>query len=411
MFLFSHPTGNSNVRNALLALSEADLLKEFWTCLAWNADSRVNQLLPSAIRSQLCRRSFDRRVLRVTRRRPWREMGRLLSQACRARRLTRHESGTFCVDAVYRDLDTTVASRLEKLRGLTGVYAYEDGALETFREAEKLGLTRIYDLPIGYWRAGLKIQHEEAERNPEWASTMVAMQDSAEKFRRKDEEVERASRIVVASEFTRQTLLAAPAVHAPIDVIPYGAPEPDAEIAPRSNRRLSVLFVGSLTQRKGISYLFEAMEPLRRHADLTLIGQPAGMCRALDRALQLHAWKPSLAQPQLWAEMRRHDVLVLPSLFEGFGLVLLEAMARGVVVITTPHTAGTDIIQNGSDGFIVPIRSAEAIRQSLEMLVNDRVRLRAMSHAALRTARRFTWSSYRTRLIAAILEGSGVAAA
>jgi glycosyltransferase involved in cell wall biosynthesis len=98
-------------------------------------------------------------------------------------------------------------------------------------------------------------------------------------------------------------------------------------------------------------------------------------------------------------EMHNHDVLVFPSLFEGFGLVVLEAMAQGTPVITTTHTCGPDIIEDGTDGFIVPIRSAEAIAQKLEVLSSDRGRLTAMKFAARRKAELHPWKIYRQRLV------------
>jgi starch synthase len=98
-------------------------------------------------------------------------------------------------------------------------------------------------------------------------------------------------------------------------------------------------------------------------------------------------------------EMKRHDVLVLPSLFEGFGLVILEAMAQGLVVIATPHTAAPDVIENGIDGFVVPIRSAEAIAEKLEALLKDRTQLHEMKLAAQRKAQQFRWEVYRRRLV------------
>ena len=402
MILFSHPTGNSNVRNALHAFAEANLLKEFWTCVAWNDQWKVNQLLPRGLRAQLCRRSFESRVLSVTHSRPWREVGRLLSSAMHAQRLTRHEAGAFCVDAVYRDLDHAVARRLNQLRDISAVYAYEDGALETFREAERSGATRIYDLPIGYWRAGLSIQNEEAELQPEWAPTLIATQDSAEKFERKDEELRAADHVIVASRFTRETLRLAGRINGRIDVIPYGAPEPDAQFTRRCNRRLRVMFAGSLSQRKGISYFFKALEPFGHHVDTTVVGRAPAMCRPLEQALHRATWHPSLPQPQLWEQMRQHDVLILPSLFEGFGLVLLEAMARGMIVITTPNTAGPEIIEHGVNGYIVPIRSPHAITAVLDDLLRDRRRLQMVGEAALKRARHFSWERYQAQLVAAV---------
>ncbi len=97
--------------------------------------------------------------------------------------------------------------------------------------------------------------------------------------------------------------------------------------------------------------------------------------------------------------MHNHDLLVFPSLFEGFGLVVLEAMAQGTPVITTGHTCGPDIIEDGTDGFIVPIRSAEAIAEKIDILAGDRERLMAMKIAARRKAESHPWEIYRQRLV------------
>ena len=97
--------------------------------------------------------------------------------------------------------------------------------------------------------------------------------------------------------------------------------------------------------------------------------------------------------------MRLHDVFVFPSLAEGFGMVITEALSQGLPVITTPNTCGPDVISEGVDGFIVPIRNPEAIVEKIEILLRDRDRLAAMSAAARVKARQLTWESYRARLI------------
>jgi glycosyltransferase involved in cell wall biosynthesis len=97
--------------------------------------------------------------------------------------------------------------------------------------------------------------------------------------------------------------------------------------------------------------------------------------------------------------MQQHDVLVLPSLFEGFGLVILEAMAQGLPVITTAHTAGPDVISQGVDGFIVPIRSAEAIAARLDQLASTPNLLREMKQAAQDKAKLQRWENYRESLL------------
>ncbi len=97
-------------------------------------------------------------------------------------------------------------------------------------------------------------------------------------------------------------------------------------------------------------------------------------------------------------------MLVFPSLFEGFGLVIGEAMSRGLPVITTAHTGGPDILRDGQDGFIVPIRDPEAIAARLLELHRDRELLRMMSESARELAGQLSWQSYQDGTVDAVRE-------
>src|SRR5439155_15859416 len=112
---------------------------------------------------------------------------------------------------------------------------------------------RVYDLPIGYWRVGQRIFAEECEREPEWAPTLTGIRDSKEKLARKDEELRLATRVVVASTFTKSTLSEGPHQR-PVTVIPYGAPPIATNEIANGWTKLIVLFAGSLAQRKSLSY-------------------------------------------------------------------------------------------------------------------------------------------------------------
>ena len=397
MILLSHPTGNEFVREALAAFDRAGILGEFWTTISWNPEARINQLFPQSLRDLFGRRSFSESVRSRTHTVPLREASRLFAGAIGV--TPKHETGAFSIDAVLRGLDRKAAERLRKIDDCDAIYAYEDSALQSFRAAGDLGLKRIYDLPIGYWRVGQRIFAEEKEREPEWASTLTGTLDSAEKLGQKDDELRLATRVIVASTFTKQTLGDAPST-AKIDIVAYGAPPPISDEIRRSAGRLKVLFAGSLGQRKGLSYLLDAVEKLKGAVELTLLGRKAASgCAPLESAVQKHRWVPTLSHAGVLREMQRHDVLVLPSLFEGFGLVILEAMAQGTPVITTDHTAGPDVIENGTDGFIVPIRSAEAIAERLDLLASDPERLIAIKSMAKQKAASRGWATYRQRLV------------
>ena len=406
MILFSHPTGNANVRHAALGLHRAGLLGEFWTCVNYQETPLLRRLLPGAITRQLRRRVFPAELEGKMRSFPLRELGRLLAPRAGLRSLVRHEQGPLSVDAVYRSLDRRVSERLADPR-FRAVYAYEDGARESFRAATRNGQLRFYDLPIGYWRAARSILQEEAQLQPAWAMTINGNLDSPQKTARKDAELHQASLVVVASTFTLRTLEHAPEFNGSVVVIPYGAPEPESPppVAPPRPRgsKLRVLFVGSLGQRKGLSYLFEAIRLLGSAVELTVIGtRPLAECPALDRALAQTRWISSCSHREVLAEMAAHDVFVFPSLFEGFGLVLLEAMAMGLPIVTTPHTAGPDLITDGVEGFIVPIRSATAIAERLELLQRNPDLRADMGERARARAREFTWDQYGQSLAACV---------
>ena len=118
---------------------------------------------------------------------------------------------------------------------------------------------------------------------------------------------------------------------------------------------------------------------------------------------------PFVPNDELRHEYARSSVFVLPSLQDGCSLVLAEAMACGTPVITTVNNGAADMIAHGKDGFVVPIRSPEAIVEHVEMLYRDRELRQAMSEAALAKARNeLGWDKYASRLgdfYRSVLEG------
>lgn len=398
MLLLSHPTGNANVRAAARAFYTVDWLRELHSCLCWDHGSALVRLLPARLACQFARRSFPGIPLALQYSHPWRELARLATPELPL--LKRHEHGPLSIDAVYRSFDHRVAGHLRGLLGLQAVYAYEDGALQTFQIAKELGLRRFYDLPIGYWRAARLMFEEERELQPQWASTLTGLRDSPAKLARKDAELQLADVVVVPSQFVRSTLLQHHACSAPIAVVPFGSPPVAVERPPqRTGGPLRVLFVGSLGQRKGLSYLLEAIDKLGSSVSLTLIGRPVSHdCQPLSAALEKHHWFPSLPHSAVLEQMRQHDVLVLPSLFEGYALVVSEALAQGLPVIATANSGAPESVRDGVEGFIVPIRSSQGIADRLELFAAEPERLIAMGKACMQRAEELSWAHYENGL-------------
>jgi glycosyltransferase involved in cell wall biosynthesis len=397
--LISHPTLNEFSKNLVIGLSKNKQLFKLFTAIAIFPGQLLFKLAEYPKLKDLKRRSLDKSWQKFTLSNSFYEFGRLLAQKLHLNFLLKNEYGFFCVDKVYQKHDKWVANNLVKLQkeGMTGVYAYEDGALATFTKAKKMGLACIYDLPIGYWKSARFLMQNEFDVNPDWSDTLTGFSDSQVKLDKKDQELALADVIFVASSFTKKTLEKYSGNLPEIKVIPYGFPEVSQikEYQPLADRKLKILFVGGLSQRKGISYLFEAVEGMQNEVELTIVGHKAvSNCSALNSALEQHNWIPTLSHDRVLACMREHDVLVFPSLFEGFGLVITEAMSQGVPVITTDRTAGPDIIDNNKDGWIVPAGSSIAIKEVFAKILETPDIVEQFGIAAQQRAQTRPWSVY-----------------
>ena len=375
------------MRHALSSFDRKGLLDSFHTTFAWPAS--CGALFTPGFRKSLERRSYPIDWKKIRTHQPFSELARLLRVPWASD-----------IDEIYTSLDRRVAELLlRKKIAPKVIYAYEDGASHSFEAARAAGIKTLYDLPIGHYLAAQKIFKEEAEAKPEWASTLTGLTDSPEKLERKSQELKLADHVVVASQFTASTLAGLLSSAQKISIVPYGAPRTTTLPVRGINNKLKVLYVGSLTQRKGISYLFSAVDYLKKYVELTVIGRHAAPCLALERSLVPHRYIPTLAHADLLLEMRAHDILVFPSLFEGFGLVLTEALSCGLPFISTANTAAPDLITDGVEGFIVPIRSAGAIAEKLTWAIENRAALAAMQNAAFEKAKTLGWNNYEEALI------------
>ncbi len=290
-----------------------------------------------------------------------------------------------------------------------GVYAYEDGALETFRAAKRLGVKCIYDLPIGYYRSARNVFEYEKKNNPEFFSILQGFEDSDEKGERKEEEVCLADRIISCSPFVRRTLELNGINQEKIIDVQFGSPlniSPKDWSLPRDSEGLRMLFVGRIDQRKGIGYLLRAIASLRyeirRHVKLHLIGEMPSDVSCLLPYRHLFTHTPSCSHEKVLQIMKESDVLVLPTLFEGQALVVLEAMANGIPVLVSSASGADIVVREGIDGWVIEPHDELAIRERIEWMVENRASLPGMGHSAAERSRMFTWTNYGKNILKAL---------
>lgn len=400
-------TANSNSLHAAMALSEVGYLHEILTTLAYNPDAaqaKYTKWLPSKLR-QLFQQELSRRTWHILGTGkiyiyPWEELlrvGLVRSNLYHSFKLNPSQ----LLSWVLHSLDRRAASH--HLNGLNAVYGYEDGVATTFTAAKQQGLRCLYDLPIPYYQFSQAIQAEEAERFPELAVAMQAVQEPRWKLERKEQEISLADHIFVASSVTQRSLVEAGVSTEKISVIPYGAPIEYFRPQAKPDAQFRALYVGRMSPRKGVQYLLEAWQSLKLpNAELLFVGSNLMPEAWLQPYQHLYKHIASIPHVSLNQYYSLASVLVFPSLVEGFGLVLTEAMACGIPVITTPNTAGPDIITDGIEGFIVPIRDVEALEEKLEWCYRHPTELAEMGRAARKRAEQLTWQLYRQRLVAKV---------
>jgi glycosyltransferase involved in cell wall biosynthesis len=405
-FVLMHPTGNNFVRALLRAMLEEDLLSEFNVGIAVDPSNPLLKLLPSKIRQEFLRRSFEVQGNKIHRY-PFREAARLILPKLGFSSVVKHEIGWASLDAVFQNFDKAVARRLPALAkkyDLQGVYAYEDGALSSFRKAKSLGLKCIYDLPIAYWDTGRRLMQEEAERLPEWAVTLGGgIHDSEEKRERKTQEMELADVVVGPGDFVLNSLPEW-ARKKKLIMSPFGSPQneyqPQDRAESRSGRPLRVLFVGSMGQRKGLGDLFTAIKLLnRKDVELIVLGSLLAPLEFYKNQFSNFIYETGRPNDQVLALMRSCDVFCLPSIVEGRALVMQESMSQGLPLIITPNTGGSDLIIEGETGFLIPIRNPAAIAEKISWFADNRDRIPAMGENAREHAARYTWANYAKQII------------
>ena len=114
---------------------------------------------------------------------------------------------------------------------------------------------------------------------------------------------------------------------------------------------------------------------------------------------------PPVSKSLLFELYREADVLIFPTLCDGFGMVVTEAFSQGLPVITTSRAGAADFVRSGENGIIIPAADADAIARALDWCIKHRAELRAMRHRAIEAAARWQWQDFRRELIGQLRGG------
>ncbi|HEY3235154.1 MAG TPA: glycosyltransferase family 4 protein [Polyangiaceae bacterium] len=207
----------------------------------------------------------------------------------------------------------------------------------------------------------------------------------------------RADLVIAPSQASAIELKAEGCKH--VEVVPHGTDIPD-QVPPLPDT-FCAGYLGQYGPDKGLAYLFRAWGSLG-YEDATLILAGDGTDE-LPPVISANAGSGRFEVmgrvPQPEDLYRRISVYVQPSVTEGFGIPILEAMAHGRPVIASEGAGGAEVLTHGEDGFVVPRRDPDAIAKHLRWFKENPEKIAQMGFNARETAKKYTWEAVRSRYV------------
>ncbi|HEY0385381.1 MAG TPA: glycosyltransferase family 4 protein [Pyrinomonadaceae bacterium] len=392
MVLLAHP-GTQYSHQLARQLVRHDALYQFWTGFALATNGLVGQVINKYAPPEW-RRKIANRVVRGVPARSLRTMPVIEWKALK--RLRDGEPAQKVFHERNRAFQEMIpAASVQKASAVIG---FDTSSWLLAERAAHYGKPYFLDQSISHPLVNQRIMEGVARRFPDWHAEIEAR--LPEVFACERREYGLASKIIAASSFSKNSLVSEGIAPDRIIVNPYGVDleqfhPPDT---PRTREPVRFLFVGLISARKGVPLLLEAWRRMNlKNAELWMVGPVQERERALIPELPGLKFLGKYPHRELPELLRKCDVLVFPSYCEGFALVLLEALASAMPIITTEATAGPDLIEDGREGRLIPAGDLDALCAAMREFTNDPDKLESMGRAARQCAEKFSWDAYGER--------------
>ncbi|MGD0458168.1 MAG: glycosyltransferase family 4 protein [Terriglobia bacterium] len=300
--------------------------------------------------------------------------------------------------------DWIVARRLKRLSGQVDiVHAWPSSALRTLKTAAAMGIPSVLERPSANTRFVYDTIRQEYERLSMPLARGEEFRPRPEVVSLEEEEFRLADYLLCPSDFVVRTFLDAGFPKEKLLRHQYGFDEtayyPDSQ--PRTpDRGLTVLFVGYSALIKGLHHALEAWltSPANRTGTFLVVGTFTRDFSQKFSSLLSHPSVSVLGRrddvPEL---MRKSDILILPSLSEGYGLVVAEAMGSGCVPLASD--ACTEICKHMVTGLVHRVGDVQTLTKQITLLHEDRALLQRLRGNCLSMAQDITWSAAGARLL------------
>ncbi len=401
--IVSNPGTGVFILETVKAYAEASLLSSYYTTFASNKDiPYYNFLISGKFKKELDRRSVPYDLLSYIKTNPWKEILRTLSSKFLNEKIT---------DDLYEwseySFDRWVASKLDKSVDI--VHCYEHSSLETIKRAKELGIFVVYEQPSQHHTYLTPVLKDQFEQNPilgDSTTSLLTNEKSIYRNKRRDEELSLADIILCNSTFTKSTLVNASIHESKIVVLPLGFPEINKRKEVTSPK-IRFIYAGTSNVRKGIHLLLDVWKECfssNDNVELYIVGRYDLPLILKEQSPQNVVFIDSIPRSELLNSFCDADVLIMPTLADGFGMVITEAMSRGLCVMCTYNSAGPDLIEHGKDGLLFPANDKKALKEMLMNWSSKKNELKEMGQVAIEKAQLYSWTEYRNNLTKLIIE-------
>jgi glycosyltransferase involved in cell wall biosynthesis len=273
-------------------------------------------------------------------------------------------------------------------------------SLHSIRRAKELGMITILE------RGSSHIEIQHAILQEEYARFGKKFAINSSVIAKELQEYEEADYIAVPSTFVKDSFIKKGISEQKIFLNPYGANRSfirKTQAVRDSKAKFRIVYMGTLSIRKGLIYLFQALASLQipeQDFDVLFLGSVESDMKSTIAKYKKNNWRflGHVDYYSLPDHLVKCDIGVQPSLEEGLSMVIPQMMACGVPVIITPNTGGQNIIRDGVNGLVVPVRDPAAIANKLEWAFRNPNLLNEMKEKASDSiSSEFTWDAYGNR--------------
>jgi glycosyltransferase involved in cell wall biosynthesis len=279
------------------------------------------------------------------------------------------------------------------------IYVAWGGSITSMENARNLDIKVICE------QGSTHVLYAQKIRDEEYSKSNIKNTDKIpnELVKRELRGYELADFICIPSTFVMNSFIEYGIPKSKLLLNPYGVNLNNFKQSLKLDNVFRIIFTGSVGIRKGCQYLIKAFEELNlSNAELIFIGPIEKsfyqfVSRVSNSNIKFIGPKP---QSELYKYYSQGSVFVIMSIEEGLAMVQLQAMACGLPLICTPNTGGEDLIDNGKEGYIVPIRDIRELKEKLFYLYkNPDLAIRMGQLGKIKVQKGYSWNDYGYRMI------------